>query len=331
MSGINIGIVGATGLVGEELISIINNSFIEIKECRLFASEHSEGIKKNIRGTQSTVNKLDTNSANGLDYIFFCADNNVSKNFIPLFSRQGVICIDNSSAYRLSPEVPLVIPEINSQDLKKNCGIIANPNCSTIIALMALYPLHRLFQLNGFCVSTYQAVSGVGKNGILALHEDLEKDNHELSNKIFEKQIAYNAVPKIGNIDELGYSTEENKMCYESRKILNIEDLKVSAMCVRIPVLRAHSMAIFASFEKTFDLKLAKEVLSNVDYLDFYDGVDFPCAVEYSKCDKCGVGRLRNDAFLSNGASLWVCGDQIRKGAAMNAFQIMTTLESFKN
>ncbi len=327
MSGLRIGIVGATGLVGEELIKIFNQSSINLVECRLFASERSCGVKKFVQDRELVVDQLSADSATGLDYIFFCSDVITSKKFIPIFSKHGVVCIDNSSAYRLDNNVPLIIPEINSQDISKHDYIISNPNCSTIIALMALYPLHKLFGLTGFCVSTYQAVSGMGKNGFLALKND-ELGDHALSSEIFGEQIAYNVIPKIGTIDDFGYSTEESKMQNEARKILNVPDLKISALCVRVPVLRAHSMSIFASFQEKFDKAAAVDVFKKHEYLDFYNDTNFPCPLKYSGHDRCGVGRLRTDTFLENGASFWVCGDQIRKGAAMNAFQIMLAMES---
>ena len=327
MSGLKIGIVGVTGLVGEELIKIINKSSIEFENFKLFASERSCGTEIVVQGKKYIVEPLTKDSGNGLDYAFFCADVGTSKAFIPAFCGSGVVCIDNSSAYRMDPRVPLIIPEINPRELKKDALIIANPNCSTIIALMALQPLHELFFLRGFCVSTYQAVSGAGKSGIGALESD-ESGDHELSHEVFGEQIARNLVPKIGDIDEFGYSVEENKMCYESRKILKKESLKISAMCVRVPVIRAHSMAIFASFEKNFDKNSAIIALKNDRYLDFYENDDFPCPLRYSDCDKCGVGRLRSDSFLENGASFWVCGDQIRRGAATNAFKIMLLREN---
>lgn len=327
MSKFNIGIVGATGSVGEELLSILEHSKIEVNNLKLFASERSNGTKVRFRGNEIIREPLNKDSAKGLDYMFFCTEASISQQFIPIFSKLGTICIDNSSAYRLSINVPLVIPEINSKTLKKHDNVIANPNCSTIIALMALYPLHKQFTLNGFCVSTYQAVSGTGKNGIMALENDL-KGEHELSIETFGCQIAYNVIPRIGQIDTKGYSLEENKMQDESRKILEIEELKISAMCVRVPVLRAHSMSMFASFKKPFDLNIAIEILKHNRCIDFYENETFPCALQYSNKDKCGIGRLRKDEFLDNGSSFWVVGDQIRKGAALNAFQIMLAMES---
>lgn len=327
MPGLKIGIIGATGLVGEELIDIIEHSSVDISECRLFTSERSCGTKISIHGCEYRTEQPNIDSANGLDYIFFCADIETSRTFIPIYSKKGAICIDNSSAYRLVPNVPLIIPEINSKNLNLNDHVIANPNCSTIIALMALYPLHKLFSLSGFCVSTYQAVSGVGKNGFRALKAD-EAGDHKLACEIFGEQIAYNVIPKIGDIDESGYSSEENKMQYESRKILGDDSLKISAMCVRVPVARVHSMSIFANFQKKFDKSAAIDAFRDDKYLDFYDDDNFPCTLRYSKRDKCGIGRLRIDSFLDNGASFWVCGDQIRRGAAMNAFKIMLLRES---
>ncbi|MDR2720818.1 MAG: aspartate-semialdehyde dehydrogenase [Puniceicoccales bacterium] len=326
MSGLKIGIVGATGLVGQELVSIIERSSLEVNDLRFFASGHSSGMYLNFRGESISVIELAEDVSFDLNYMFFCVCPRVSERFIPIFSKRGIVCIDNSSRYRLRDDVPLVIPEINSQTLKNHRNIIANPNCSTIIALMALAPLHEIFGLRGLCVSTYQAVSGVGKNGISALMNDLEGDS-SLAIDTFGHRIAFNAVPKIGEIYETGYSVEEQKMSDESKKILARNDLRISAICVRVPVMRAHSMSIFASFEKLVDLNKAKSTLEQSENIDFCGEGIFPCALDVSEKDLCKVSRLRTDSFVENGLSMWVVGDQIRKGAALNAFQIMLALE----
>ncbi|MDR0715448.1 MAG: aspartate-semialdehyde dehydrogenase [Puniceicoccales bacterium] len=326
MSGLKIGIVGATGLVGQELISIIDRSDLVVDDIRFFASERSSGISLNFREQEIPIAELYEDTFLNLNYLFFCSCPLISEMFIPIFSKRGIVCIDNSSRYRLQDDVPLVIPEINPQALEGHKNIIANPNCSTIIALMALVPLHEVFKLSGFCVSTYQAVSGAGRDGISALMDDL-KGNHEESVETFGHQIAFNALPKIGEIDGEGYSVEEKKMCNESRKILDDSKLRISAMCVRIPVMRAHSISIFASFKKPINLKQAEDALERNENVNFYGENSFPCPLDMSGKNLCAVGRLRLDAFLENGLSMWVVGDQIRKGAALNAFQIMLALE----
>ncbi|MDR3273997.1 MAG: aspartate-semialdehyde dehydrogenase [Puniceicoccales bacterium] len=326
MNGLKIGIVGATGLVGQELASIIGQSDLVIDDLRFFASERSSGISINFRGQDITVSELCESDTPNLDYLFFCACPRISERFIPIFSKRGIVCIDNSSKYRMQDGIPLVVPEINSHALKGHQNIVANPNCSTIIALMALMPLHDAFELTGFCVSTYQAVSGVGKSGISALMNDLNGD-HEASTKVFGHQIVFNALPKIGDIDETGYSTEEEKMRNESRKILDKSELRISAMCVRVPVMRAHSMSIFASFKKQVNPREAEEILRGSKSVDFCGDNSFPCPLDMGGKNLCAVGRLRMDSFVENGLSMWVVGDQIRKGAALNAFQIMLILE----
>jgi aspartate-semialdehyde dehydrogenase len=321
-NGLKIGIVGATGLVGRELISIIERSGLGVDKFEVFASDRSSGTSISFRGDPILISQLSEDLALDLDYLFFCTRSEISAKFIPIFAERGIICIDNSSKFRLVDGVPLVIPEINLAALNDHKNIIANPNCSTIIALMALAPLHNAFGLRGFCVSTYQAVSGAGKNGVTSLIDDMNGDS-ELSMKIFGHQIALNVVPKIGEIDEIGYSTEEQKMCNESRKILAKNDLKVSAMCVRVPVMRAHSMSIFASFSVTPNLSEAKNILKENRYVDFHGEDSVPCPLDSGWNDFCSIGRLRPDSFVENGLSMWVVGDQIRKGAALNAFQIM--------
>ncbi|MDR2436052.1 MAG: aspartate-semialdehyde dehydrogenase [Puniceicoccales bacterium] len=327
MSGLKIGIVGATGLVGQELVSIIERSNLAVDDLKLFASERSSGMLLNFRGCSIPVAELGEDDALDLNYMFFCVCPRVSERFVPILSERGIICIDNSSKYRLQEDVPLVVPEINSRALENHRNVIANPNCSTIIALTALAPLHKAFTLRGFCASTYQAVSGAGKAGISALANDLEGDS-DLAIDTFGCRIAFNVVPKIGEIHETGYSIEEQKMIDESRKILARNNLRISAICVRVPVIRAHSMSIFASFESPIDLSQAKSVLEQSGNIDFCGEEILPCPLDASGKDLCKVGRLRADSFVENGLSMWVVGDQLRKGAALNAFQIMLALEN---
>ncbi|MDR1255717.1 MAG: aspartate-semialdehyde dehydrogenase [Puniceicoccales bacterium] len=327
MSGLKIGVVGATGLVGQELVSILEQSELEVSGIKFFASERSSGTFLSFRNQNYPTTELRENDAPDLDYMFFCTCPRISAKFIPIFSERGIICIDNSSKYRMQADVPLVVPEINAHALKGHGNIIANPNCSTIIALMALAPLHNAFELSGFCVSTYQAVSGVGRSGVSALMDDLAGE-HGTSMATFGQQIAFNALPQIGKIDETGYSFEEKKMCDESRKILNRNELRISAMCVRIAVMRAHSMAIFASFKKQIDPVQAENVLKQDKNIVFHGDGSFPCPIDVDGKNICEVGRLRMDSFIENGLSMWVVGDQVRKGAALNAFQIMLALEN---
>lgn len=321
-----IGIVGATGLVGTELLSLFEEREVSFQELRLFASDKSCGKIVHCDEQEYEVERLVKDRLLGLDYIFFCSSKEVSHEYIPFAADHGACCIDNSASFRQDPKVPLVVPEINKEDAGRHNGIIANPNCSTIIALMALFPLHKLFDLTGFCVSTYQAVSGVGYKGIKSLIDDSNKEN-STSSSVFGEQILHNAIPKIGDFFEDGYSSEEIKMLNESRKILSLQNLKVSATCVRVPVVRAHSMSIIAQFRKKVDLDMAKESLDFADGVDFFDKGTFPTPLRQAGRNNISVGRLRVNTFLENSLEMWVVGDQIRKGAALNALQIFELLE----
>lgn len=321
-----IGIVGATGLVGTELLSLFEEREVSFQELRLFASDKSCGKIVHCDEQEYEVERLVKDRLLGLDYIFFCSSKEVSHEYIPFAADHGACCIDNSASFRQDPKVPLVVPEINKEDARKHKGIIANPNCSTIIALMALFPLHKLFAMTGFCVSTYQAVSGVGYKGIKSLIDYSNKEN-STSASVFGEQILHNAIPKIGDFFEDGYSSEEIKMLNESRKILSLQNLKVSATCVRVPVVRAHSMSIIAQFRKKVDLDMAKEGLTSADGVDFFDRGTFPTPLKQAGRNNISVGRLRVNTFLENALEMWVVGDQIRKGAALNALQIFELLE----
>ncbi|MDR1527971.1 MAG: aspartate-semialdehyde dehydrogenase [Puniceicoccales bacterium] len=322
---IKIGIIGATGIVGSEFISLLEERKISVAGLCLFASEKSDGKEIHFNGENIRVEKLEKSKLKNLDYLFFCSSEEISKEFIPMAAANNICCIDNSAAFRLHRDVPLVIPEINPHALENHRNIIANPNCSTIIALMALFPLHRRFELSGFCVSTYQAVSGVGYSGIEALKQDIA-GNFALSQDIFGEQILQNAIPQIGQFSPNGYSSEELKMSNESRKILSLPRLKVSSTCVRLPILRAHSMSIIAKFRNPFDLNEAERVLSTDEHIDYFPNA-FPTPLKQACKNNVGIGRLRKDTFLKNAATMWVVGDQIRKGAALNAIQIMECLE----
>lgn len=321
-----IGIIGATGSVGTELINLLEEYNIVPANLRLFASEHSVGKKIHFHGVDYDVESLSEDKLYNLDYAFFCSDAEVSRQYVPIAASHGVCCIDNSSAFRTRPDIPLIVPEINAYAISHNSKIIANPNCSTIIAMMALAPLHRTFTLSGFCVSTYQAVSGMGNRGIQALRDDIDGESEPAYN-IFGAPIAYNAIPQIGMFQEHGYTSEECKMLYESRKILNDDQLRVSATCVRIPVWRAHAMSITAQFINPLTISHAIEILENTPGVKYFHDPEYPTPLKQSKKNDIAVGRLRLDTFLDNALSLWVVGDQIRKGAALNALQIMQCCE----
>lgn len=321
-----IGIIGATGSVGTELIKLMEEHNVVPSSLRLFASEHSVGKTLRLHGVDYVVEALSEDKLCNLDYAFFCSDAEISRQYVPMAASYGVCCIDNSSAFRTCPDVPLIVPEINAHAISRDARIIANPNCSTIIAMMALAPLHRAFTLSGFCVSTYQAVSGMGNQGIQALHDDIDGQSEQAYN-IFGAPIAYNAIPQIGQFQESGYSSEECKMLYESRKILGNEHLRVSATCVRIPVWRAHAMSVIAQFVNPLTMSHVIELLENTPGVQYLHDPEYPTPLKQSKKNDIAVGRLRLDSFLDNALSLWVVGDQIRKGAALNALQIMECCE----
>lgn len=321
-----IGIVGATGLVGTKLLSLFEERKVPFQELRLFASDKSCGKIVSCNEKEYEVEKLVKDRLLGLGYIFFCSSKEVSREYVPFAADHGACCIDNSASFRQDPRVPLVVPEINKEDARKHKGIIANPNCSTIIALMALFPLHKLFAMTGFCASTYQAVSGVGYKGIKSLIDDSNEEN-SMSASVFGEQILHNAIPKFGDFFEDGYSSEEIKMLNESRKILSLQNLKVSATCVRVPVVRAHSMSIIAQFRKKVDLNIVKESLASAEGVDFFYKGTFPTPLRQAGRNNISVGRLRINTFLENALEMWVVGDQIRKGAALNALQIFELLE----
>ncbi|MDR1401831.1 MAG: aspartate-semialdehyde dehydrogenase [Puniceicoccales bacterium] len=323
---LRIGIVGATGIVGMELLSLLEERKISVAALRLFASEKSTGKRVYFSGQTFPVEKLEMGKLENFDYLFFCAGTSVSREFIPAAAASGICCIDNSSAFRGYDDVPLVIPEINPHALLGHKNIIANPNCSTIIALMAIFPLHQMFGLRRFCAATYQAVSGVGCSGMRALEEEIA-DSHSLAEKIFGERILSNAIPKIGDFSPNGYTSEEVKMLNESRKILSLPDLRVSATCVRIPVKRVHSIAAIVEFHEPFDMRLGEQILQQNNSIDFFQHNEFPCPLRRENMDNVAVGRLRSDTFLDNAVSLWIVGDQVRKGAALNALQIMEKLE----
>jgi len=322
------GIIGATGAIGKELLILLDELNITLESLKLFASQSSQGKKINFRGEEIPLLPLNKRAFEGLDIAFFCAGSAISKEFAKAATESNTVVIDNSSAFRLDPQVPLVIPEINPEALQNHQGIIANPNCSTIIALMALAPLHKEFGLQRFFASTYQAVSGAGNKAIGELQSQLKSwsSNENISKpEVFPHQIALNLFPHVGDFGPDGHSSEELKMLNESRKILNLPNLSVSTTCVRVPVLRAHSIAITAQFEKLPSIDRAYAALKNTPGIEVIDNPTknhYPIPQTASKNINCQVGRLRKDAALENGLSLWVSGDQLWKGGALNAIQI---------
>ena len=324
-------IVGATGAVGKEFLRVLERRNFPVDSLRLLASSRSAGSSLEFRGEMIPVEALTENSFSDVDIALFSAGSGISREFAPHAVRAGAVVVDNSSAFRMDPTVPLVVPEINPEDAKTHCGIIANPNCSTLIALMALYPLHREFKLLRVIASTYQAVSGSGARGIEELHKQVTSlvAGEVITPELYPHQIAFNLLPHVDAFLEDGSTREEMKFQNEGRRIMHLPDFVASVTCVRVPVYRAHSIAVHAEFETSIDLARAREVLSKAPGIDLVDDPAasiYPMPLHVAGKDNCEVGRLRRDAAFENGIAFWVCGDQLLKGAALNAVQIAELL-----
>jgi aspartate-semialdehyde dehydrogenase len=324
----HVAIVGATGAVGTEFLQLLEQREFPLASLRLLASERSAGRSLRFRGREQTVYQLDGDSFQGCDIAFFSAGASRSRQFAPAAVQAGAVVIDNSSAFRMDPDVPLVVPEINPEDIAWNKGVIANPNCSTIIMLMAVAPLRKVGKIKRIVVSTYQAASGAGA---MAMQELLDQTRQVLKNEpitpmVFPHPIAFNLFSHNTRIDETGYNEEERKMILESRKILHDENLKITATCIRVPVLRAHSESVNVEFEGPRpSLNAIREALHGFPGVRLVDDVEhnhFPMPIEATGSDETLVGRIRADLSNDRAIDMFVCGDQILKGAALNGYQI---------
>ena len=327
----NVAVAGATGAVGAEFIRLLEEREFPLGSLRLLASSRSAGKQITLRNGKLTVEEMTHNSFQGCDIAFFSAGGARSKEFAPSAVKSGAVVIDNSSAFRMDPEIPLVVPGINDSDLHDHKGIIANPNCSTIIMLMALAPLDRLSPVKRVIVSTYQAASGAGAMAMQELIDQTRRSlqGDELEPKVFPHPIAFNLFSHNSKVDEDGYNEEERKMIQESRKILHNPILKISPTCIRVPVLRAHSESLNVEFEHRPSLEAVIQAMKNapgVALVDDRTGNRFPMPIEASGRDEVLVGRIRHDLSNENAIDLFVCGDQILKGAALNGFQIAEAL-----
>ncbi len=326
-NGITIGILGATGVVGTEMRNVLEQRQVPCETLRLYADRNDAGTEVIFRGEKLTVEEAADDSFTGVDILLVAVSNEVSRHFSPIAVRAGAIVIDNSSAYRMDPEVPLVVPEVNAGDIAWHKGIIANPNCSTIIALVAVSALHRAHPIKRMIVSTYQAVSGAGINGLREL-EDQVRDYAQggaLHSKVFQHQIAFNLIPQIEAFEDNGYTKEEMKMHREGRRILHAPDLQITCTCVRVPVFRSHSESIYVEFAHPVSVGEARELIKNASGTKLADDPragQYPMPLDTSNQDLVFVGRIRRDMANQNALNLWCCGDQIRKGAATNAVQI---------
>jgi aspartate-semialdehyde dehydrogenase len=327
----HIAIVGASGAVGQEMLAVLARRGFPVASLRALGSGRSAGGTVQFQGTSVPIELLGPDSFAGIDLALFSAGAGVSRQFAPLAVQAGAVVIDNSSAFRMDPAVPLVVPEINPEDAALHKGIIANPNCTTAIALMALAPLHRAFGLVRVFASSYQAVSGSGARAIAELRGQVEAlaAGREAVAEIYPHQIAFNVLPHVDSFLENGYTREEMKMQFEGRRILHLPDFRASVTCVRVPVYRAHAVAISAEFARPVDLETARKALSAQPGLDLVDDPAanrYPLPLHCAGKDACEAGRLRLDAALENGLALWVAGDQLLKGAALNAVQIAELL-----
>lgn len=328
MSKKTIAIVGATGAVGQQMLQCLEERKIDC-HLKLLASARSKGKVFSFMDQKITVEELCEDSFKDVDYALGATENDITKTWMPWAQKEGTIVIDNSSAYRLDPNVPLVIPEINPEDIQKNQGIIANPNCATIIALVALYPLHQAFKIRRMIVSTYQAVSGAGVKGIQDLENQVKDPS--IPSSAFPYPIAYNLIPQIGDFDENGISKEEWKLQNESRKILHDPEILVNCTCVRVPIMRSHSESITIECENEIDVQKARTLLAHAKGVKLVDDPQnqiYPMPLDTSDQDLVYVGRIRNDLSdpTKHSLILFCCGDQIRKGAATNAVQILEEL-----
>jgi aspartate-semialdehyde dehydrogenase len=323
----HVAVVGATGAVGVEMLKTLEKRNFPVGQLTLLASSRSAGKKLKFRGQEVKVQELSKDSFAGIELALFSAGGSISREFAPVAAQAGCVVIDNSSAFRMDAKVPLVIPEINPQDVEWHQGIIANPNCTTAIALMALYPLHKAFACRRIFASSYQAVSGSGAKAIAELERQVNQvvNGESVTREIYPHQIAFNVLPHVDAFLPTGYTKEEMKMENEGRKIMHHPTFRASVTCVRVPVYRAHSVAISAEFEKPASVEAAREVLSKAPGLQVVDDPgknQYPLPLDQAEQYDCAVGRLRKDCAMDNGLAFWVSGDQLLKGAALNAVQI---------
>lgn len=336
MKKYSIAILGATGAVGRQMLRSLEEMNIPVGELRLLASAKSAGVRLRFRGREIEVREADDKAFSGLDFVLGAVQAPLAKRFAPAIKGAGAVFIDNSSAFRHEEDVPLVVPEINPQDALLNHGIISNPNCSTIITLVAVSAINRLSRIKAMYASTYQAVSGAGANGIV----ELEDENRAIVNGgsirpgVFKYQIAENLIPQIGGFADGDYTTEEWKMQREGRKILHESDLLVNCTCVRVPVVRSHSISVTVITEapvSPFEARAAIKDAPGCALADDPENCVYPMPLSASDHDTVYVGRIRSDPVNPNGLTLWCSGDQLRKGAATNAVQIMELLVNADN
>lgn len=327
----NVAILGATGAVGREMMKILAERSFPVEELRLLASPRSAGQKLLWQGRELTVQPAEDSAFEGMDVVLGAAENDIAKRFAPAIVKAGAVFVDNSSAFRMDPNVPLVIPEINPEDVRRHKGIIANPNCTTIVSLVAINALNQDSPIQSIIASSYQAVSGAGAGGPRELMEEVEllREGKPVHPQVFQYQIAYNVIPQIGGEVYEGYTSEEMKMQNEGRKIMHLPDLRVSCTCVRVPVVRSHSVSLVVRTREKISVRRARELIAAAPGCRLVDDLSsrrYPMPLDTSNQDTVFVGRIREDLTCDNGLNIWCCGDQVRKGAATNAVQIAQLL-----
>ena len=331
MKQYTVAILGATGAVGQEMIKVLQERNFPVGKLIPLASARSAGKTLKFRGEDVEIKLACDEAFQGVDIVLGAAENDIAEKFAPAIKAAGAVFVDNSSAFRMDPTVPLVVPEVNPEDAKNHNGIIANPNCSTIITVTAVNALNSIAPIRSMIASTYQAVSGAGAGGPIELMAEVEAlskgENYEP--KVFPYQIAYNLIPQIGGEKEVGYTSEEMKLHYEGRKIMHLPELNVSCTCIRVPVVRSHSISVKLHFDTPVSVEQAREVIAKAPGCKLMDDLqkkEYPMPLDTTDQDIVFVGRIRPDITDPNGLCLWCCGDQVRKGAATNAIQIAELL-----
>ena len=331
MKQYTVAVLGATGAVGQEMIKILQERNFPVGKLLPLASARSAGKTLKFRGEDVTILEARDEAFAGVDIVLGAAENDIAKKFAPAIVKAGAVFVDNSSAFRLDPNVPLIVPEINPGDVKDHHGIISNPNCSTIITVTAVNALNSIAPIRAMTASTYQAVSGAGAGGPIELMNEVEaiREGKTYEPKVFSHQIAYNLIPQIGGEQFEGYTSEDMKMQNEGRKIMHLPELRVSCTCVRVPVVRSHSISVSLHFDRPVSVKEAQAVIAKAPGCRLVDDLankQYPMPLDTSDQDIVFVGRIRPDLTDDNGLCLWCCGDQVRKGAATNAIQIAELL-----
>ena len=331
MKTYTVAILGATGAVGQEMMKVLAERNFPVGKLIPLASARSAGKKLTFKGEEITIREACDEAFEGVDIVLGAAENDIAKRFAPAIIKAGAVFVDNSSAFRMDPNVPLIVPEVNAEDVNNHKGIISNPNCSTIITVTAVNALNSIAPIKAMTASTYQAVSGAGAGGPVELMAEVEalREGKTYEPKIFSHQIAYNLIPQIGGEAFEGYTSEEMKMQNEGRKIMHLPELNVSCTCIRVPVVRSHSISVTCLFDSPVTVEQARKVIAKAPGCKLVDDLankQYPMPLDTSDQDLVFVGRIRRDLTSPNGICLWCCGDQVRKGAATNCIQIAELL-----